>query len=126
VTSTAKIIEIGALAARTWHCDDEAELTVIMNTELAYRCALLSEDRLNNRTKAYAALVKAGWARKILDRDLDAALAWAKSHRIAAHQEKARRQRAAEKMRIRGDDALDEMFRAAGADPADIPRRGVR
>jgi len=95
-----------------------------MRNELAYRCALLSEDRLSSRTKAYNALVRAGWARQLLDRDLDAALAWARSHRIAAHQEKARRQRAAEKMRIRGDDALDEMFRAAGADPADIPRRG--
>jgi hypothetical protein len=73
----------------------------VMSTELAYRCALLSERQLNSRTKAYAALVKAGWARELLDRDLDAALAWAKSHRIAAHQEKARRQRAAEKMRIR-------------------------
>jgi hypothetical protein len=126
MTSVAKIIEVGALVARAWHPYDEAELTVIMNTELAYRCALLSEDRLNSRTKAYTALVKTGWARKLLNRDLDAALAWAKSQHIAAHQEKARRQRAAEKMRIRGDDALDEMFRAAGADPADIPRRGVR
>jgi hypothetical protein len=98
---------------------------VIVNTELAYRCALLSEDRLNNRTKAYNALVRAGWSRQLLDRDLDAALAWAKSHRIAAHQERALPQRAAKRMRIRGDDALDEMFRAAGADPADIPRRWV-
>ena len=103
MTSVAKIIEVGALVARAWHSDDEAELTVIMNTELAYRCALLSEDRLNSRTKAYTALVKTGWARKLLNRDLDAALAWAKSQRIAAHQEKARRQRAAEKMRIRGE-----------------------
>ena len=74
-----------------------------MRNELAYRCALLSEDRLSSRTKAYNALVRAGWARQLLDRDLDAALAWARSHRIAAHQEKARRQRAAEKMRIRGE-----------------------
>jgi hypothetical protein len=95
-----------------------------MNTELAFRCTFLSEERLNSRTKAYAALLRAGWARESLDRDLDAALAWAKSHRITVHQGKARRQRAAERMRIRGDDALDEMFRAAGADPADIPRRG--
>ena len=109
MTSIAKIIEIG---------------TPVVITELAYRCALLSEDRLSSRSKAYSALLRAGWARGLLDRDLDAALAWARSHRIAAHQEKARRQRAAEKMRIRGDDALDEMFRAAGADPADIPRRG--
>jgi hypothetical protein len=110
VISIAKIIEVGA---------------PVVNTELAYRCALLSEDRLKSSTKAYTALVKAGWARELLDRDLDAALAWARSHRIAAHQEKARRQRAAERTRIRGDDALDEMFRAAGADPAVIPRRGV-
>ena len=96
-----------------------------MRNELEYRCALLSEDRLNSRTKPYNALVKAGWARGLLDRDLDAALAWARSHRIAAHQEKARRQRAAEKMRVRADDAVDEIFRAAGADPADIPRRGA-
>jgi hypothetical protein len=96
-----------------------------MSNELAYRCSLLSEDRLKSRTKAYAALMKAGWASKLLDRDLDAALAWAKSQSIAAHQEKARRQRSAEKMRVRGDDALDEMFRATGADPADIPRRGA-
>jgi hypothetical protein len=96
-----------------------------MSNELAHRCSLLSEDRLKSRTKAYAALMKAGWAGELLDRDLDAALAWAKSHRIAAHQEKARHQRTTKKMRIRGDDALDEMFRAAGADPADIPRRGA-
>jgi hypothetical protein len=97
-----------------------------MNTELAYRCQMLPEDRLGSRAKAYVALVKVGWTRELLDRDLDAALAWAKSQRIAAHQEKVLRKRAAEKMRIKGDDALDEMFRAAGADPADIPRRGVR
>jgi hypothetical protein len=94
-------------------------------SQLAYRCSLLTKAELNSRTKAYTALVKAGWARELLDRDLDAALAWAKSQRIVAHQEKSRRQRAAQSMRIRGDDALDEMFRAAGADPADIPRRGA-
>jgi hypothetical protein len=125
LTSITKIIEIGALVARTGHSDDETGAPVV-NIELAWRCALLPEHRLNSRTKAYTALVKAGWSRELLDRDLDAALAWARSHRIAAHQEDARRQRAVEKMRIRGDDALDEMFRAAGADPADIPRRGVR
>jgi hypothetical protein len=94
-------------------------------SQLAYRCSLLTKEALNSRTKAYAALLKAGWAKELLDRDLDAALAWAKSQRLVAHQEKSRRQRSSERTRIRGDDALDEMFRAAGADPADIPRRGV-
>ena len=96
-----------------------------MISQLAYRCSLLSKEALNSRTKAYTALMRAGWASELLDRDLDAALAWARSQRIVAHQEKSRRQRTAERLRIRGDDALDEMFRAAGADPADIPRRGA-
>jgi hypothetical protein len=65
-------------------------------SQLAYRCSLLTKEALNSRAKAYAALLK-----------------------------KSRRQRATERTRIRGDDALDEMFRAAGADPADIPRRGA-
>jgi hypothetical protein len=98
-----------------------------MNTELAHRCQMLPERLRNSRTLAYTALLKTGWNKDLLDRDRDNALAWAKSQIVVSRQGKLRRQRAANKTRLKNDDALDEMFRAAGCDPADIPRRkGLR
>ena len=94
-----------------------------MDIALAYRCQLLPDKDRNSHTRAYTALLKAGWSRDLLDRDLADALAWAKSHVSVAREEKIRRKLAAEKARLKADDALDEMFRAAGCDPADIPRR---
>jgi hypothetical protein len=95
----------------------------IMDISLAYRCQLLPDKARNSRTLAYTALLKTGWNKDLLDRELDGALAWAKSQVLVARQEELRRQHSANKARMNGDDALDEMFRAAGCDPADIPRR---
>jgi len=94
-----------------------------MDINLAYRCQLLPDEYRNSRTRAYRALLKAGWNKDLLDLELDSALAWSKSQVLVDRQEKLRRKRDAEKTRLRADDALDAMFRAAGCDPADIPRR---
>jgi hypothetical protein len=83
----------------------------------------LPDKARNSRTLAYTALLKGGWNKDLLDHELDVALAWANSQVLVARQEKLRRQHSANKARMNGDDALDEMFRAAGCDPADIPRR---
>jgi hypothetical protein len=94
-----------------------------MDINLAHRCARLPESVRGSRTKAYFALLNAGWNKDLPDRDLDAALAWAGSQVLTAKQEKFRRQRSAKKEHLKADDALDLMFRAAGADPTGIPRR---
>jgi hypothetical protein len=67
--------------------------------------------------------MKAVWSRELLEREIDDALAWANSQVLTHKQEKCRRKRAAQKEQIKGDDALDAMFRATGADPAETPTR---
>jgi hypothetical protein len=91
--------------------------------QLQYRCALLPEKARNSRPLAFTELLKAGWDRELLERELDNALAYARSQAIVNMQEKYRRRRAAKKANLRGDDALDLMFVAAGADPGEIPTR---
>ena len=90
---------------------------------LRYRCQLLPARVRKRRVLAFTELMKAGWSRELLGHELDGALAWAGSQVLTSGQEKYRRERAPEKAHIGGDDALDAMFRAAGADSADIPTR---
>jgi hypothetical protein len=94
-----------------------------MEISLVYRCQLLPDKDRNNLSRAHRALLRAGWNKDVLDRELVGALALAKTQILVPRREKQRRRRDADKARLRGDDALDEMFRAAGCDPADIPRR---
>jgi hypothetical protein len=89
---------------------------------LRYRCQLLPERARKSVARAEAALLKSGWAREQLT-DLKGALAWANSQILTTKQRQYRQKRGAAKRHLKGDDALDAMFRAAGADPATIPTR---
>lgn len=99
-----------------------------VNTNLAYRCQMLPQHALDSRSAAERELLKVGWSQKELGQDLDGALAWARSHVIVSGQEimRKRRQAKSRTSAVRPDDALDEMFKAVGADPTTIPRRAVR
>jgi hypothetical protein len=95
----------------------------VVNMDLAYRCQMLPASKLKSVSAANRELLKAGWNPEVLGRDLKGALAWAESLILTHKQEEACRQRAAEKARLKDDDALDLMFAAMGHDPAEIPRK---
>jgi len=97
----------------------------MVNRELAYRIQMMTAKARGSRTVVVTALLRSGWPKDVVDRDVDQALSWANSYCLTQQQEKVRRQRAARKERVRSDDALDAMFAAAGADPADIPRKAT-
>jgi hypothetical protein len=94
-----------------------------MNMELAYRCQMLPASVRKSYNLTQEKLLLSGWRQSTLDEDLTSALNWANSHCVVAAQEKARANRLKKKMKIKGDDALDAMFVAVGADPTSIPRR---
>lgn len=94
-----------------------------MNMELAYKIQMLPATVRTSRSACETKLLMSGWPRDVLERDLSEAMRWASSHCIVAAQEKSRRTREARKNKIKGDDALDQMFASAGADPTSIPRR---
>jgi hypothetical protein len=96
---------------------------LIVDMKLRYRCAQMPECVRGSRVRAVTALLRAGWARELVEREIDGALAWAKSQAIVHKQEKYRRRRVAAKEHISNDDALDAMFTSMGHDPAGIPRR---
>jgi hypothetical protein len=84
---------------------------------------MLPQSIRKSRAFASAHLLASGWPAEVIERDLDGALAWANSHCMTQQQEKARRTRAQNKTLVKGADALDMMFAAAGIDPVSIPRK---
>lgn len=94
-----------------------------MNRELAYRCQMLLDKDLNSRTFAVTALLKTGWSQEVIDNDIDEALAWARSQRLTAKQEKYRRSRADKKAILKGNDAVEAMFASVGVAPEKITPR---
>lgn len=89
-----------------------------VNKELAYRCQMMKGATLSSRLLAETELLRCGWPQDVLTRDLDGALAWARSQILVAKQEKLRRQRKTKKEK--GDEALERMFAAAGVSPEKI------
>lgn len=92
-----------------------------MDMALAYRVQMLPAKTRASRSETYYALRKSGWPQELLDREIDSAISWANSHCMTVQQEKFRKTRAAKKTKLKGDDALDQMFRSVGADPNEIP-----
>jgi hypothetical protein len=94
-----------------------------MNTLLAYKVQMFPAVVRKSRVQVINRLLNAGWSQDEIDNNVDSAIAWANSQCLVANQEKLRKSRQAKKQKVRGDDALDAMFSACGADPSEIPLR---
>lgn len=91
-----------------------------MNMELAYKVQMLPAKIRESRTMCETMLLKSGWPRDVIDRDIAWAISWANSHCLTKNQEKQRRARARNKEILKGNDAVEAMFASAGITPNEI------
>jgi hypothetical protein len=74
----------------------------------------MSKHKRASRTRAYPELMSSGWSEALLDKELDAALGWARSTVLADEQQAEIKRRAADRARMSDDAALENMFAAVG------------
>ena len=89
-------------------------------TWLRYRLLKMSKRTRASRTRAHRELMSSGWSQGLLDKELDAALRWARSKVLEDERQAEIKRREVDRSRTSNDAALENMFAAVGVGRDDI------